>query len=108
MSRLLYGLGGAPCVAVVALVLGLVAAGCGGPSQKPGCKADKDCKDHQVCAAGKCVECITDAQCPAGKHCSANACVSPECKSDSECDGGVCQAGKCKACATDSECGPDR
>jgi peptidoglycan-associated lipoprotein len=107
MHRLLYRLG-AIAVALVALAMAVPAAGCGGSAQKPGCKADKDCKNHQVCAAGACVECTSDAQCPAGKHCSAHACVSAECKSDAECNGRVCQAGKCKACATDSECGPDR
>ena len=97
-------------LAACALALGacLVVASCGS-SAKPGCKADKDCKNHQACAAGKCVECITDEQCPRGKMCSNNACVTAaECKSDSQCPGGqVCQAGKCKACATDGECGPN-
>lgn len=91
-----------------ACILGIALASCGGPSTKSGCKADKDCKNGQVCAAGKCVECTEDAQCPAGKRCSANACVAAaECLNDQQCPAGqVCQAGKCKACAADSECGP--
>ena len=101
----------APVAALLALVAacaGIALASCGGPSAKSGCKADKDCKNGQVCSAGKCVECIDDAQCPAGKRCSANACVAAaECLNDKQCPAGqVCQAGKCKACAADSECGP--
>jgi len=97
-------------LAVAALAFGvclicLVAAGCGSNPQ-PGCKADKDCKNHQVCAAGKCVECVKDDQCPRGKTCTANACIAaPECTNDKQCPlGQVCQAGKCKACAADNEC----
>jgi peptidoglycan-associated lipoprotein len=99
-------------LAMATLALGvylvcLVAAGCGSTPQS-GCKADKDCKNHQVCAAGKCVECVKDDQCPRGKTCTANACVAaPECTNDKQCPlGQVCQAGKCKACAADNECGP--
>jgi len=93
-------------VAIFVLLLGVV-AGCGSKSKKPGsCKADKDCKNGQVCDNNKCVECKTDAQCPKGKKCSANACVAPTgCKADSECPNGqVCQAGKCKPCAVDADC----
>jgi peptidoglycan-associated lipoprotein len=95
--------------AVLAAVLGWALAGCGDETKKPGsCKADKDCKQGQVCTENKCVECTKDAQCPAGKRCSANACVAAaECTKDDQCpQGKVCQAGKCKSCAADSECGP--
>ena len=110
MHRSFSALGGALAVAA-AVALGCLlalAAGCGDSSKKPGCKSDKDCKNHTVCAAGKCVECIDDAQCGPGKHCSANTCVAaPECMDDKQCpQGQVCQAGKCKACASDAECGP--
>ena len=96
-------------IAVLAAVLGLVLVGCGDETKKPGsCKADKDCKQGQVCFNNKCVECTEDAQCPKGKRCSANACIAaPECTKDDQCPAGkVCQAGKCKSCATDNECGP--
>jgi peptidoglycan-associated lipoprotein len=98
----------AALAAVASCILGIALASCGDSSKKPGCKADKDCKTGQVCATGRCVECIDDSQCPAGKRCSANACiVAPECLNDKQCPPGqVCQAGKCKACAADSECGP--
>jgi peptidoglycan-associated lipoprotein len=106
MHRSLSSLGGAVLVAAVALVLGFAMTSCGDSSKKPGCKVDKDCKSPLVCAANTCVECTTDAQCGAGKHCNANACIAAaECTSDDQCtDGKVCQAGKCKACAADSEC----
>jgi peptidoglycan-associated lipoprotein len=89
-------------------ILGFVLASCGDSSKKSGCNGDKDCKNGQVCAAGRCVECTGDEHCPAGKRCSANACISaPECMNDQQCpDGQVCQAGKCKACGSDGECGP--
>ncbi|HEY0478642.1 MAG TPA: OmpA family protein [Kofleriaceae bacterium] len=108
MHRSFSAPGSGLALAVVALGVCLLAASCGGPSQKPGCKSDKDCKNHTVCAAGKCVECTEDAQCGPGKHCTANACVAaPECLDDKQCPAGqVCQAGKCKACASDAECGP--
>jgi len=106
MHRSLSAFGGAIGVAAFALVLGFAAASCGDSSKKPGCKTDKDCKNKLVCAANTCVECTDNAQCPTGKRCKANACVTtPACESDSDChDGKVCQAGKCKACATDNEC----
>ena len=94
---------------VFAAGLGLALAGCGDETKKPGsCKADKDCKQGQVCFNNKCVECKDSSQCPAGQTCSANACVAAaECTKDDQCPPGkVCQAGKCKSCATDSECGP--
>lgn len=111
MHRSFTAPGGALLAALAVLgpcLLGIALASCGDSSKKPGCKADKDCKNGQVCAAGKCVECTDDAQCPAGKRCSANACIAaPECLNDKQCPTGqVCQAGKCKACAADSECGP--
>jgi peptidoglycan-associated lipoprotein len=108
MYRSLSAPGGAILVAALALVFGLATVSCGDSSKKPGCKADKDCKNGRVCANNTCVECIENSQCPTGKRCSANACVAVGCTSDKECDGKVCQAGKCKACATDSECGPGR
>jgi peptidoglycan-associated lipoprotein len=100
----------AAIVVVLGVVLGagVVAPGCGDSSKTPICKADKDCKAGQSCAAGKCVGCVDDSQCGPGKRCSANACIAaPECLNDKQCPAGeVCQAGKCKACAADSECGP--
>ncbi len=108
MHRSFSALGGAILVAACAGVFGFAIASCGDTSKKPGCKADKDCKNNLVCAAGSCVECNTDEQCPSGRRCSAHACVVTECRSDDECKGKVCQAGKCKACATDDECGPGR
>jgi peptidoglycan-associated lipoprotein len=106
MHRSFSALGGVILVASVALVIGFVMASCGDSSKKPGCKADKDCKNGLVCSANTCVECTSDAQCSDGKRCKANACVqASECEKDSECqDGKVCQAGKCKACASDDEC----
>lgn len=111
MHRSFTAPGGALRSALAAVglcLLGFALASCGDSSRKPGCKVDKDCKSPQVCAAGKCVECTDDAQCPAGKRCSASACVAaPECLNDKQCPTGqVCQAGKCKACAADSDCGP--
>lgn len=96
-------------IAVLAAMLGLLLAGCGDETKKPGsCKADKDCKPGQVCSENQCVECTRDDQCASGQRCSANACVAAaECTKDDQCPlGKVCQAGKCKACAIDSECGP--
>ena len=94
----------------VSTIVGIVvligfAIGCSDPPNKPGCKADKDCKGL-VCSSNKCVECTLESQCPTGKRCEANACVAKDgCTNDSECHGKVCQAGKCKPCTADSECG---
>lgn len=108
MDRSFSAPSGALLAALIALGACFALPSCGGPAPTTGCKADSDCKDHAVCSAGKCVQCIDDAQCGAGKECSANACVpAAECKNDKQCPAGqVCQAGKCKACAADSECGP--
>ena len=93
---------------LVAIALALAIAACGSKPKQPGCKVDKDCKNGQVCAANKCVECTDDAQCPKGKSCQANACVAKaQCINDEQCPSGqVCQAGACKPCASDGECGP--
>jgi peptidoglycan-associated lipoprotein len=106
MHRSFSAFAGAIVVAAVALVFGFAMTSCGDSSKKPGCKSDKDCKNKLVCSVNTCVECTDNAQCPAGKRCSANACVADaECERDDQCTGGkVCQAGKCKACASDSEC----
>jgi Cys-rich repeat protein len=108
MHRSLSALGHAILVASLALVIGLSAGSCGDSPKKPGCTGDKDCKTDLFCAAGTCVECTENTHCPAGKRCSAHACVAaPECTSDETCPPGqVCQAGRCKACASDAECGP--
>jgi outer membrane protein OmpA-like peptidoglycan-associated protein len=89
-------------------LLGLLLAGCGDTSKKPGCKGDKDCKNGLVCAANTCVACTSDTQCAANQRCEANACVArAECERDDQCPSGkVCAAGVCKACTADTECGP--
>jgi peptidoglycan-associated lipoprotein len=91
---------------LVGIFLALV--GCSDPPKKPGCKADKDCKNGLVCFDNKCVECAKDDQCKDGKKCVANACVAKaQCEKDDQCPSGqVCQAGKCKPCITDGDCGP--
>ena len=112
MHRSFTARGGALLAALFALGAWFALASCGDSSKKPGCKADKDCKTGQVCAAGKCVECTDDAQCPAGKRCSANACIAAaECLNDKQCPAGqVCQAGKCqpsRPCTKDDQCADD-
>ena len=97
---------------LVLLVSLFVGGGCGDKTKKPGsCKSDKDCTDPKfgkICDNNKCVECKADGDCPAGKRCSANACIAaPECTKDDQCPTGqVCQAGKCKPCSTNADCGP--
>ena len=99
---------GAVLVAACALLLSFgMTTGCGDKPKAPGsCKADKDCKKGQHCAANKCVECTEDSQCGKGKRCSSGACIAaPECTKDEQCPNGqVCQASKCKPCAADGDC----
>jgi peptidoglycan-associated lipoprotein len=96
-------------VAVAATVGAIALGGCPKPKPKPpGCAANTDCKDGQVCVAQACVACTEDAQCGDGQVCEAGACAAkPECTKDAECgDGQVCKAGACTACASNGECGP--
>lgn len=97
---------GAAWVAGLVVALAIVSAavaGCGGPAGKPGCASDKDCKANQVCATGRCLECVRDDQCGAGKACVANACIT------AECTGPDCKPGDAagKACAKNEDCADD-
>ncbi len=99
----------AVALAAIGVVLAIALVGsCGSKPKTPGCKADKDCKNGQVCADNHCVACNDDSQCAKGQHCSANACVAKaECVNDTQCPNGqVCEAGACKPCASNGECGP--
>ena len=53
-------------MAAVALGVCLAVVSCGDSSKKPGCKADKDCKNKLVCVANTCVECSDTTPCPSG------------------------------------------
>jgi hypothetical protein len=66
------------------------------------------------CAEGKCLECIADGDCMAGKWCDGGACA--ECNTDSRCgstcknclsSSEVCDAasGSCVTCLVDANCG---
>jgi len=56
----------------------------------------------------RCVECIVNVDCPAGKVCDlGGACVEPGCRTDDACPAGLrCVFGVCsQPCASDAECG---
>ncbi len=84
------------CLAILACFL---IAGCleydSGSSGEP-CIADADCPQDEVCESGTCVEeepptcdCLTDAHCPDGHHCTKMCTCERDC-----------------ACQTDTECPP--
>lgn len=75
------------------------------------CTADRDCTGDArgpACEllSGRCVACVSDAQCPLGRVCSASACVAG-CSSVSLCPAGQsCCAGMCLDTRSDvSMCG---
>ena len=79
---------------------------CIGGACSPHCTGDPDCAGAHCGADGRCVQCVQDAQCGAGRTCVEGACKSP-CTTDSECAGFErCAAGTCvpSGCKTDREC----
>jgi hypothetical protein len=79
----------------------------------PGCRTARDCPANQKCAAdlgpnGTCVDCLQDADCPAGK-CVQNRCLAA-CRADSDCVIGYCDlsSGRCVECLQDDQCGAGR
>ncbi len=78
----------------------------------PTCKSVSDCGgDTPYCnAAGTCVGCLYNAQCPGdGAFCANGACTTPvTCISDKDCTpiGAVCDPGKgvCRECLTELDC----
>lgn len=77
------------------------------------CQSDKQCQPQgQVCnvAAGECVPCMADADCPKPMQCKAHACLPPPaaCASTKDCaQGMVCSksAGACVFCVATADCG---
>lgn len=65
--------------------------------QCPECKADADCKDGNICEAGKCVAaCTGDDQCSAGQRCFEDGRCALACCFDTDCgDGQRCGDGRC-------------
>ena len=67
------------------------------------------CRDDSVCEGscniaegrtiGRCVDCTSDAECPAPRQCISESCRMPEgqCEDDADCPGGgTCNAGQCE------------
>lgn len=77
----------------------------GGP-----CASNRDCAGGLLCdtAAGRCVQCLTGAQCPAmGDVCMGHRCVAgTRCTSSRTCMGLVCETtrGVCVECLMDVDC----
>jgi hypothetical protein len=72
----------------------------------PACGPNDTCAQARVCVDSLCVECATDADCAAGRHCVANACVIA-CTRDEQCAlFHRCEASSCVwvGCSTDREC----
>jgi hypothetical protein len=62
------------------------------------CKKNKDCKavDAPACANGKCVECLKDVDCEAGR-CNTSTFTCVACVGDGDCPlGNVCSGNTCK------------
>ncbi len=73
------------------------------------CLTDADCPDDGVCVENACVECTEDADCDDGDECTTDACTDATCSNtDFECaEGEVCDpATGCVAveCSADEDC----
>jgi hypothetical protein len=71
----------------------------------------QSCGLNVVCnAAGRCVECLTEDQCPAAPECQAPVCSNFQCDVenvlvDTPCDGGKCNGnGACVECLGNGDC----
>ncbi|MEC7750816.1 MAG: hypothetical protein VX405_04835 [Myxococcota bacterium] len=79
------------------------------------------CRDDSVCEGtcdiadgrtiGRCVDCTSDAECPAPRQCISESCRMPEgqCEGDADCPGGgTCNGGQCEggngACRGQEDC----
>ena len=84
----------------------------GPPAQSGPCTSDDDCtKSAPFCnvADGRCVQCMTTADCPSGEVCRAEThFCEPRCQSQADCvgiDRPVCSAtGVCVECTADPDC----
>lgn len=106
------------CVALIALGLGLLGAGCG----KNECLEDQHCGLDQSCVDGECVDvvfgCASSTDCPMEKFCDHGSGVCQDgCEYDNDCypyhrcdDSGQCVAGGCRStvldCAMGEFCNP--
>jgi Cys-rich repeat protein len=87
--------------------------GGGQPAQSGPCTSDDDCtKSAPFCNVtdGRCVQCMTAADCPNGEVCRAEThFCEPRCQSPEDCvgiDRPVCSAtGVCVECTSDNDCG---
>jgi peptidoglycan-associated lipoprotein len=74
----------------------------------PNCETDKQCAaKKEFCVAGKCQQCRTSQDCPAGSACNGNRCqkIPGYCQDKSQCPAGQeCIANACRACTSDKEC----
>ena len=76
-----------------------------------GCASNADCTSG-VCAlpgnpkAGQCVQCTSNATCPAPSVCDTTQDICVQCTSNAQCANPkpVCSADACRACAGDAEC----
>jgi hypothetical protein len=102
------------------LAVALAAAACTDPAVVGTTNAVKKDKDNGACAqtcsegehcnpdAGKCVACLTDADCgaDAGLQCDPDSFECVQCLARSDCDDQLtCVEGACAACTNDAECG---
>lgn len=86
--------------------------GGGRPAQSGPCTIDRDCvKSAPFCnvADGRCVQCMTTADCPDGEVCRAEThFCEPRCQANEDCvgiDRPVCSAtGVCVECTSDMDC----
>jgi hypothetical protein len=77
----------------------------------PGCHSGRDCPaTKKICDPsggpnGACVECVTQADCPAGDACFAGSCAR-SCNVESDCPGQHCDTAKhvCVACVSSDQC----
>ena len=92
-------------------LLAFALAGCPRGPRDGACKSSDDCAAQQgygkVCVEGRCQECGTNEDCPAGFVCKDMKCEpKPECDEQTPCPAGqTCEGGRCTGTRTDTDTG---
>ncbi len=110
---------GGGALAASLLVVGIIAASCGGAPSGPNggpCSSDAQCSaPTPYCGPGVCVQCLSDPNCANNQNgntiCNPNTHTCVECATNAQCGGGqpYCSpTGRCVQCLANTNCGANQ